>query len=256
MILRLHRTIVWEIVRYCCLWDLRKESIINMSNEYTKELLIDKASACLYGERSDRVYLYVHGKNGFKEEAAAYADIANSKGYQVISVDLPDRGDCKPWEAVPILQGLLNYAKTRWNNISLYAVSIGAWFSMLAYGGGALKKCLFVSPVLDMEPLIENMMNWAGITEDGLERQKIIPTDFGETLDYEYYQFAKKNPITAWSVPTEILYAENDSLTSVETVERFCERFDCGLNVFKGGEHWFHTEEQLAFLRKWESENT
>lgn len=226
-----------------------------MSNEYTEELLIDKIPICLYGERSDRVYLYVHGKNGFKEEAAAFADIACSKGYQVFSVGLPDRGDCKPWEAVPILQEVLNYAKTQWSDISLYAVSIGAWFSILAYGDEELKKCLFVSPVLDMQTLIENIMNWAGVTEDELERKKRIRTDLGETLDHEYYQFSMENPITAWGVPTEILYADNDSLTGRETVERFCENYGCGLNVYKGGEHWFHTKEQLEYLRKWESIN-
>lgn len=224
-------------------------------NAYTEEFFIDKTPVRLYGEHSDRVYLYVHGKNGFKEEAAAFADIANSKGYQVLSVGLPYNGDCKPWEVVPILREVLNYTKTRWSDILLYAVSIGAWFSMLAYGGEELKKCLFVSPVLDMRTLIENMMNWAGVTEDELERQKIIPTDFGETLDHKYYQFVKRDPITVWSVPTEILCAENDNLTSRETVERFCEIFNCGLNVYKGGEHWFHTKEQLEYLRKWESIN-
>lgn len=224
-------------------------------NAYTKEFFIDKTPVRLYGESSDKLYLYIHGKGGFKEEAAAFADIVCSNGYQVLSVGLPNNGDCKPWEAVQILRGVLDHARTYRNNISLYAVSIGAWFSMLAYGGEELQKCLFLSPVLDMKTLIENMMKQAGVTCDELERRGLIPTDFGETLDHKYYQFAKEHPIRSWSVPTEILYADNDRLTGRETLRCFCEEFGCGLTVFEGGEHWFHTKEQLEFLRKWESEN-
>lgn len=221
----------------------------------TEEFSMGTISAVLFGECVDSVYLYVHGKNGNKEDAAAFADIAYSKEYQVLSVDLPNRADCKPWEAVPILQEAMCYARSHWSEVSLYAVSIGAWFSMLAFGDEELKKCLLVSPVLDMKMLIENMMIWASVSENELERRKLIPTDFGETLDYEYYQYAKGNPINVWSTPTEILYAENDDLTNIETVEKFTKKFGSGLTVFENGEHWFHTEEQLAFLRKWESEH-
>lgn len=71
------------------------------------------------------------------------------------------------------------------------ANSIGAYFSMLSFADDKLKNVLFVSPILDMVKLIENMMKWAGVTASDLEKEKPIPTSFGETLDLEYYNYAK-----------------------------------------------------------------
>jgi hypothetical protein len=31
----------------------------------------------------------------------------------------------------------------------------------------------------------------------------------------------------------------------------FAEKHHAGLTVMENGEHWFHTEEQMAFLDKW-----
>ena len=48
--------------------------------------------AVLYGERSRRAYLYLHGKNGCKEEAERFAFTACEAGWQVLAVDLPEHG--------------------------------------------------------------------------------------------------------------------------------------------------------------------
>ena len=70
--------------------------------------------AVLYGEDSDRVYLFVHGKCGCKEEAVAFAEVVCPQGYQVLSIDLPEHGSRKgetnafdPWHVVPELEALL-----------------------------------------------------------------------------------------------------------------------------------------------------
>ena len=54
-----------------------------------------------------------------------------------------------------------------------------------------------------------------------------------------------------WKVPTHILYGEKDHLTSFETVSDFAEKTGATLEVMKGGEHWFHTDEQMEFLDDW-----
>ena len=51
--------------------------------------------AVLYGKRSRRVYLYVHGKNGSAAEAARFARTACPAGWQVLAVDLPEHGTRK-----------------------------------------------------------------------------------------------------------------------------------------------------------------
>lgn len=223
-------------------------------------LNIGEIPAVLYGDKSDRLSLFVHGKRGHKEEGAEFAAIVCPKGWQVLAIDLPQHGmrqntqsSFDPWHIVPELQTVMSYAKMRWAEIALRATSIGAWFSMLAFRDEPISNALFVSPVLDMERLIRNMMRWAGVDEARLEAEQEIVTDFGETLTWRYLQYAKEHPIDKWSAPTEILYPGKDNLTERTVVEDFIRRFGCGLTVMEEGEHWFHTPEQLAVLRDWEA---
>ena len=41
-------------------------------------------------------------------------------------------------------------------------------------------------------------------------------------------------------------------MTARPTVDDFVRRTGARLTVLDGGEHWFHTPEQLAVLRDWE----
>ena len=214
--------------------------------------------AVLYGDSSEKLFLYIHGKMGCKEEAARFAEIVCPKGYQVLSMDLPGHGERAdemerfvPWEVVPELRAVCGFAWQRWEKISLYANSIGAYFSLLAYRDAKLEKSLFVSPILDMEKLIRDMMGWAGVTREQLQQAGEIPTAFGDTLSWKYLTYAEEHPITKWDSPTVILYAGQDHLTERETVDDFSQRFGCTVTVMENGEHWFHTEEQMAVLDAW-----
>ena len=107
-------------------------------------------NASLYGPPADRVWLYVHGKGGCKEEAADFAALACPRGWQVLAADLPEhgarRGDgvpLDPWHAAPELRALLGYAKGRWQHTALRCTSLGAWFSLLAFAGERLEQALW-----------------------------------------------------------------------------------------------------------------
>ena len=102
-----------------------------------------------------------------------------------------------------------------------------------------------------MERLIKNMMSWAGVTESQLEKEKIIQTSFGQTLSWEYLTYVKNNPIENWKTPAYILYAEKDNITELCVVDDFVKKFNCHLTIMENGEHWFHTSEQIEFLKKW-----
>lgn len=219
---------------------------------------IQSIPSILYGESSENLFLYVHGKMGCKEEAAGFGEVVCPKEYQVLSIDLPGHGARTgemerfvPWEAVSELQAVYGYARQRWKKISLYGSSIGAYFSLLAFREANLEKSLFASPILDMEKLIRDMMGWAGVTREQLQQAGEIPTAFGETLSWKYLTYAAEHRITKWDCPTAILYAGQDHLTARETVCNFAQRFDCTVTVMENGEHWFHTEEQLAVLDAW-----
>ena len=89
-----------------------------------------------------------------------------------------------------------------------------------------------------------------GVTEDELREKKEIETPFGETLSWEYLCFVRENPIE-WDIPTHILCGEKDALTSLDTMRLFAGKIGATLTVMPGGEHWFHTEEQVAYLDEW-----
>ena len=220
---------------------------------------IGQIPAVVYGGDSDNGCLFVHGKCGCKEEAQPFAELAIPNGWQVLSVDLPEHGERKaeqgtfnPWTAVPELNGVIAFMQSRYNRLSLRANSIGAWFAMQTANGEAFEKAMLVSPVVNMQNLIERMMSWAGVSADDLQKQGEIPTAFGETLSWRYYVYAREHSLTDWTVPTAVLCGERDDLISREEFKAFAEKFGAELTVAPDAEHWFHTAEQLAFLKSWE----
>ena len=126
---------------------------------------------------------------------------------------------------------------------------------MLSLAEKNISQALFISPVVDMEKLIMDMMKWLNITEDELKSKKEVETEFGETLSWEYLSYVK-NHLIRWNVPTSILYGEKDNLTFQETITKFAEQIGATLTIMENGEHWFHTDEQLNFLDTWVKKST
>ncbi len=223
-----------------------------------QQMLIGNIPSILWGNNSSRLYLYVHGQGGYKEEASFLAENICAKGWQVLSFDLPGHGERKdekssfdPWHIIPELDLIMKYVKRHWKQRALYANSIGAWFSMLAFKQEKFESCLFVSPVLDMKQLVLKMMGWANVTEEQLSKEKIIPTSFGQTLTWEYWQYVVRHPILKWNTPTRILYGEHDDMIDYSSIKDFAKKFHCQITVMADGEHWFHTEQQMNFLKLW-----
>ncbi|HOO63269.1 MAG TPA: alpha/beta hydrolase [Synergistaceae bacterium] len=223
-----------------------------------QEITIDGIPSLLYGDSCEKLYLFVHGKMSCKEEAARLAGIAIPRGFQVLGFDLPEHGDrkghayaCTPWNGVRDLQSIGSYARKNWKSLCLFASSLGAYFSLLGYKDFEFEQCLFLSPILDMERLISNMMQWSKVDEETLKEKREIPTAFGESLSWEYYKYVKEHPLHGWNNPTSILYGSKDALTERHILDDFVAAFGCDLDVLQGGEHYFHTLEQLEALDEW-----
>lgn len=192
-----------------------------------------------------KTVLYIHGKGGNASESTHYENLFPD--CKVIGLDYKS---FSPWETGKEIREAVASLKKEAESIILIANSIGAFFSMNANLNGLIEKAYFISPIVNMEKLICDMMNWANVTEAELEQRKIIPTDFGEELSWEYLCYVKNHPLS-WQVPTSILYGEKDNLTSIETIKDFAEKQGASLTVMKDGEHWFHTEEEMKFLDEW-----
>ena len=224
-----------------------------------EELSLRGVPALSWGGPCRRGFLYLHGQGGDKTEAASFAAAAADAGWQTVSIDLPGHGkrtaemaDLVPWKAVPELRALLAELTGRWEQVGFFGSSLGAWFGLLAYPEASLAGALLLSPVVDMEALIRKMMGWAGVSEERLAREGSIPTDFGQTLSWEYLEYVRARPVRLWTAPTEILYGGRDHLTDRAAIEAFARRFDCRLTVEPEGEHWFHTPDQLAAADRWQ----
>lgn len=201
-----------------------------------------------FREARSRVIVYIHGKGGSAEEA---------EHYKTLFPDFPvfglDYKGSTPWDTKDEIEKAFISLSQDYGSVIIIANSIGAYFTMNALHNRYGCKALFISPVVDMEKLITDMMIWSGVTERDLYEQGEIPTNFGETLSWDYLQYVRQNPVE-WNIPTAVLYGENDSLVSKKTVEAFCRKENRSLTVMPRGEHWFHTEEQMNFLDCWAKE--
>ena len=194
--------------------------------------------------------VYVHGKGGSAQEAEHYKSLFPKD--EVIGFDYHSQ---TPWEAKKEFLAFFTEQRGRCEHLTLVANSIGAYFALSSLDETLVDRAYFISPVVDMENLICNMMQWSNVTKQELAEKREIATNFGETLSWEYLCYVRKHPMI-WNVPTCILYSEHDNLTSIETVFAFAKRYHADLTVMPGGEHWFHTEEQMQFLDHWISERS
>lgn len=223
----------------------------------TIKMEIENIPAILLGNPSDKIYIFVHGKMSSKESAYGFAEIAAERGYQVLSFDLPEHGErkdknykCNVWNGVHDVEIIGTYVQQNWKEINLFGCSLGAYFSLLAYKNFPVKKCLFQSPIVDMEHLIYKMFKWFNVTEELLKEKKEIFTPI-DTLSWDYYCYVKKHPIDKWNIPTAIIYGTKDNLQNRATIDSFAKKFNSSLTISPGSEHDFHTKEQSQAVTQW-----
>lgn len=215
--------------------------------------------AILWGEESSRLIIAAHGSQSSKLDSCIWilAEEAVARGYQVLSFDFPQHGEriyetepCMVQECVRELKDFLSFGRQRADKISVFGCSMGAYFSLLAYEKEQLENVFFLSPVTDMKRIIHNIMELTHVSEAEFQEKKIIKNPI-ETLYWEYYCYVKDHPIAAWNHPTSILYGEHDTICEYDYIKSFAEKFRCNLEVQEGGEHWFHTPDELEYFRLW-----
>ena len=197
-----------------------------------------------------KAVIYVHGRNGSADEADHYRRFFDET-YDVIGFDYKTEF---PWEAKEEFSDYFNTIGKNYKNVLLIANSIGAYSSLISLSEKHIEKALLISPVVDLEKLILDMMKRAKVTEEELYLKEELKTSCGESLSWKYLSYVRNNPIT-WNVLTSILYGEKDHITSLDTITSFSNKINARLTVMPDGEHWFHTREQMEFLDNWIIEN-
>ena len=186
------------------------------------------------------IVIYVHGKGGSAAEAGHYRPLFPDA--EVVGFDYRAQS---PWEAEAEFPPFFAAQRKRCDRLTLIANSIGAFFSMSALDAALVDRAYWISPVVDMEKLIGDMLQWACVREQELAEKQEIPTAFGETLSWKYLTYVR----------ARILSAARDDLTALKTISAFTRRVGAELTVMPDGEHWFHTEEQMRFLDAWITED-
>ena len=214
----------------------------------------------IWGDPSVSVFIAVHGFMSNKEDLVIerLAQIVTNNGYQMISFDLPQHGERQALSTQFELQNcvddlniILSFVKKSWSMISLFACSIGVYLSLQAYKNESLKQSLFLSPVIDMRQMIEKMMTTEDVSIKRLKREKKIVTTSGQVFNWDDYQYVLENPIVSWNNKTAVLYGSLDDQCEYALIKMFTEKYHCEFAIIEGGEHFFHTEEQLTQFTSW-----
>ena len=181
------------------------------------------------------IIVYIHGKGGSAQEAAHFQPLFADSDVLGFDYEARTPREAKE-EFVPFFEPILKSRKS----VTIVANSIGAFFAMHALQGMEIKKAYFISPIVNMQILIEKVMSQARVSEDELRDMGELDTGSGEKLSWKYLCYAREHPI-CWTAPTHILYGKKDGLTSFETICEFANQIKATLTVMENGEHRFHT---------------
>ena len=192
-----------------------------------------------------KLVVYIHGAGGNVAEAEHYKGLFPDS--EVIGFDYKSQ---TPWDAINEFAPFFEKLMPKYSSVILIANSIGVFFALHALPSVKFEKAYFISPIIDMEKIIANMMQWAGVTEEDLAEKEIIHTNFGQDLSWEYMTWVKTHPVV-WNHPTAILYGSRDNMQDMDTIRKFAEECGASVTIMENGEHWFHTDEQMAFLDQW-----
>ena len=114
-----------------------------------------------------KLVIYVHGKGGNADEALHYKSLFPDA--DVLGFDYKAE---TPWDAKKEFPVYFDSFAADYDEVILIANSIGAFFSMNALADKPIKQAYFISPMVNLEKLICNMMMWAGSPKRNFAKRK------------------------------------------------------------------------------------
>lgn len=122
-----------------------------------------------------KAVLYIHGKGGNAREAKHYEPLF--PGGDVVGFDYAAQ---TPWEARLEFPGFYDNICAKHESVTIIANSIGAFFAMSSLYDKQMENAFFISPIVDMEKLISDMMGWANVSEEELRARKKLTRHLGK----------------------------------------------------------------------------
>lgn len=227
----------------------------------SQKRIIKNIPATIWGEPSEKVFLFTHGRMGSKDDAQLFASIAEEFGYQTISFDLPEHGErkenssykCTIFNCMEDAKTIAEYTFKNWAYVSLYGCSLGAQICLQTFCNDTVfpfEDAIFLSPIIDMNYLIDQMMEWFNISEYQLRNQKFIETPI-DVLTIDQYDFYRTHPISIWPFQTNILFGAKDNLQNQRIHSEFLESFGGILTISDTSEHPFMAPDDRNILTNW-----
>jgi hypothetical protein len=122
-----------------------------------------------------KVIVYVHRKGGSAQEANYYRKFFDDD-FDIIGFDYKSE---TPWEAKVEFSNYFDLIIPEYNKTLLIANSIGAYFSLISLADKKIEKAMLISPIVDMERLILDMMIGENVSDEELSIKKEIETSLG-----------------------------------------------------------------------------
>ena len=140
---------------------------------------------------------------------------------------------CTPIQAAcidPIIEGrdIMGVAQTGTGKTAAYLLPVISCLDDGGYREDAV-NCLIMAPTRELAQQIDQAMQGFGYYLDGISSVAVYGGNDGNRY--------------------------NNELTALKTMEDFARAQGAGLTVMPGGEHWFHTPEQMRFLDNWIQKN-
>ena len=222
-----------------------------------EELLLDGIPALRWGKPGGRAVVGVHGQfsNKLDPVMAQCGEVIASRGDQLITFDLPthgDRRDDKVFNAMvtsPEVRAFAQLARSQSTEVGLLASSIGAYFSLCDTPTGTFERAWLVSPLIDLEYYIRDVMAEYSVTDEQLEAETVIDTPRA-VLEWPYLRFVEEHPARL-DIPSWTIRGDQDEVVPLDALSRFVSAPGVELVQIEGGQHFLGQPPHLETVVAW-----
>ena len=197
--------------------------------------------------KHEKVAIYIHGLHGNYSEVNDYDYLSD---YDLRGLDYEDGN---PWEVGPIIKEKFKEIIKPYKEVIVIANSIGAFYTYEYLSDFNIKQSFFISPIASMHKIIFDYIITGKVSKDELKEKRLITLEDETVLSYDFYKsYSKQDYHANWNVLTDILYGSKDELVYIENIADFLECHPLSrLTIAKESGHWFHTNEEKEFIKKW-----